>query len=205
MTTPKLDAKAFEWWIAAPAVFEQLGDLGSRIVGINALADRLRAGLARAGAAQRTLHLRAAENGPIEIPQSHWPDEGMHDNELWQTGQLMIFKRQRSSPYTRERYDYYGVRFDPVGLDALWAAAGKHRVPESPQPAETEPAPVDERPTVSATDLAKWLATFTVIYPDWTVEEAVKSAVGMFPRHKVPRKMVRDLVGRRPRGRPTGR
>ncbi|HTB40450.1 MAG TPA: hypothetical protein VK777_25390, partial [Reyranella sp.] len=88
MAAPKLDAETFERWVAAPMVFEQLGDFGSRISGVNALIDRLQAGLCHAAAEQFAVNMRPLEGGPFLIPKGHWPTKGMYDNEMWQTAQL---------------------------------------------------------------------------------------------------------------------
>jgi hypothetical protein len=197
MAASKLNTGTFGEWVAAPKVFEQMGDLGSRFSGVNALADRLRTGLARAGAEHRTLQLRNPETGPLEIPQYHWPTDGLFQNDLWQTGQLTVFARQRSAPYEQERYDYYGVRFDPIGIDALWAAAGKVRQGRAFEVTAAD----DSRPRIQDAWLEAWADLFNKLYPDKDADFALKSAQGMFHDKSVSRDRVRPLV-RRGRGRP---
>jgi hypothetical protein len=203
MAGVKIDADVFAQWEPASKVAEEIAGLGSRIAGINALADRLSTGLARGGAEHRTLQLRNPETGPLEIPQYHWPADGLFQNDLWQTGQLTIFARQRSAPYQQERYDYYGVRFDPAGVDALWAAAGKRRV--STGEAADQAATTKGGPPLHDRHLNAWAAVFRAAYPNGSEGQAAVSVAGCFPDKSVTRVRLRaalEKVGKLAEGRP---
>jgi hypothetical protein len=205
MAGVKIDADVFAQWEPASKVAEEIAGLGSHIAGINALADRLRTGLASGGAEHRTLQLRNPETGPLEIPQYHWPADGLFQNDLWQTGQLTIFARQRSAPYEQERYDYYGVRFDPAGVDALWAAAGRRRVSEPTGEAADQAATTKGGPPLHDRHLNAWAAVFRAAYPNGSEGQAAVSVAGCFPDKSVTRVRLRaalEKVGKLAEGRP---
>jgi hypothetical protein len=120
----------------------------------------------------------------------------------------MIFKKQRHSPWEQERYDYYGVRFDPVGLDALWAAAGKRRTPEPTGEAADQPATTKGGPPLHDTHLDAWATVFRAAYPNGSEGQAAASVAGCFPDKSVTRVRLRaalEKVGKLKTGRPSGR
>lgn len=199
-------AKVFKDWLPARAVFDRLYPLGFSALA-NTLADRLRVSLADASGGHLSVREKNAVDGPWLISPAHWKElKAVSENALWRTGQLTVWMRpdERAS---NVRYDFYDVRFEPGGIARLLEGLESPAKSIEAAPttaADSKPESPDDRPTVSVTELAQWFALYATIYPNWTAEDAIKSAVGMFSGHKVPRSKVRDLIGPRPRGRPKG-
>ncbi len=127
MVEPKkeaLSAEAFANWLKAPVVADKVLAVGGYEAAINALADRLRVGLVRAAAANFTVELGEPANGPTVIPPAHWKAvKAAAADDLWQTGQLTVWVT--GSHARSPRVDYYGVRFEPSGIEAMLADASK--------------------------------------------------------------------------------
>lgn len=122
----------FEKWIPARWVSRKLHSVGDHKTLINALADRLRVALVVAAAEHRSHEDEEVEAGPLVIPTDHWKTvDAPAFNDVWQSGQLTVWPAQRDR-HGRSKIDYFGVRFSPVDLGAMFASAGIAELPTSP-------------------------------------------------------------------------
>ena len=94
----------------------------------------------------------------------------------------------------------FGIRFDPAGVQAILVDAGLG----GPQTATPEPEPESRRDLPPLPDglLKKWHELFVMAYPKGTITLAQTSIEGMFPKHWVSRKRLRELFPDAQRGRP---
>ncbi len=206
MAKKKLTAKIFAGWLTAPEVATKIYGLGGHDASIGALYDRLKVGLVKAAAEHRAVNEGDLEDGPIAIPEEHWKNkDGILVDDIWQTGQVTIWATTQGW-HGRPRIDYYGVRFDPRGIEAMLSAAGGTNVREALKKALAKPKPTtieDQQtapavgPPVPAAALQAWAGAYKLAFTGQrdTLDNAYKSAAGAFPGMSYSRQQIRDLVG----------
>lgn len=138
------------------------------------------------------------------------------DSSFWGSGDFTF-----ASPdgRTAAEWAFFGVRFDPAGIDLIAASAPGRTTrttpplaapPESMEPPkEAEADPPPKGPPVSDALLKGWYALYCQAYKGSaadTLPTAWGSASGMFPGKFVSRQRVRDLLsGRNPGPKKKGR
>jgi hypothetical protein len=205
MAKKRFSARVFEGWLTAPEVAARILRLGGHHNSISALADRLAVGLVGAAATHRAIDQGEPEDGPLLIPREHWKVQGVAVDDVWQTGQFTVWW----GGYQKQRFDYYGVRFDPVGIEAMLVSAGKGRAGPAPQEARAsqQPERYERKRHVTAQQMQAWHAAFKAVYGgtarDVVAPFGLDSARGFFQDKEVSRDDVRKAMaadGPRPRG-----
>jgi len=184
-------------------------------VASKAITDRLKGGLLKAEAASSSWdNNNNLPTSACSIPASHWSHlSSATGSDWWDTGTITvrIYRRERQPPATGR---YFGIKFDPAGVEAIIADAPKRPMAVAtgsstlePMRSEVEepPATVEMGPPVSDTLLSAWFELYQRAYTGMadTEENAWRSASGMFQGKSVSRARIRGLRGTRKRGRPS--
>lgn len=221
----KAPSKAkFDKWFPARMVRDRLYKYGSSTQ-LAALGDRLKVGLVTAAAGHMSIALTKAIAGPCSISAQQWKTlEAFAHNNIWQTGQLTLHFQQdyRSA---KIRHDYYDVRFEPDGINAMLEGMEWPELP--PKAAAGSPASSPSLPgqivaqadttssdledvgngePVTREDLQAWHDLYTQLYTgDFALPHAVQSAKGFFHDKRVGRDRVHALFPARKSGRKPAR
>lgn len=218
--TKELARDEYDLWVPVPRAFRWVNEvIPDYDRALQALIRRLVGKQIRSGAESYSHGKK--QGGTVELSAEIW-SLTRFDNDVWETGDLHNFfdvLRRRGYSSDEESLTFFGVRVERAGLQRL-LDANAHDDPAVAANVATLPSTVptkhpgdvpvseaeaeetdDDRPTVSVSELSVWYGNFTKVYPSWTETLALKSAIGFFAGHKVPRKMIHDLVDdKRPRG-----
>ncbi|HYI29086.1 MAG TPA: hypothetical protein VD863_14705 [Bradyrhizobium sp.] len=161
------------------------------------LLELLRAGKLKA-VAKEALQTGWPEEKLAVVTSEHWAD--VRENQIFWTNGLVSYSRRDMYGREREDFRFFGIRFDPVAVREIVSVDSV----SAPNPLEEEPA--DDRPKgpdVSEAHLRLWFDLYQKTHQgSWDkLENAYKSAAGMFPGRYVSRQRIRDLAGGRKRGR----
>lgn len=168
----------------------------------SAIVARLQNGLLLAVARTVIFRNKRADFFPVETSDWESVSSQFPHSPFWLSGDLQTTIRDDYG--NSEDISFFGVRFDPAGMQAILdGAPGRRSLASTASqigPSQTDPE--ETGPPVSATDLRVWLEAYTEVYggkPEDTVPFAWESAKGMFPNKSVSRQKVRDLLaGRKP-------
>lgn len=164
------------------------------------LLERLRGGMVKAVSATSTFHGGHRDHAEVfyKIPIEDWEKVRATD-DFWITGQFDFSRREYGSNHD-VKTRHYNVRFEPPGVHSIVGTLG------AAQPLQ-DSAPDDDAAKgkpVSPEALKAWFDVYRKVYggsADDTLENAHKSARGMFPGRFVSRDRVRELAGGRTPGR----
>jgi hypothetical protein len=192
----------FDNWLTPKRAVEILdsvfGHGSNSFISKHTLLERLRGGKIRAAAEESKRSDQINGEKLYEIPREDW-HQVSETSIFWTAGDFTFRIADTSSRFHDVRH--FDVRFD---ADAVRAIVAQQQPAEDPQSA-TEDAP--KGPPVSEENLKAWYAVYRRAYQgsEDTLDNALKSARGMFPGKFVSRDRVRDLAGGRIRGRkPSG-
>ena len=161
------------------------------------LLERIRGGMVKAVARYSTRNGRSDRIELTEIPPDHWQHVDTADI-FWTTGDLTYRMREYGS-FDMMAFRQFDVRFEPEAVRAIVGSALKSSD-------DTTAEETQKGLPVSDAHLKAWYALFRQTHQGSadTLENAYKSAAGMFPGKFVSRQKVRDLAGGRKRGRKLG-
>jgi hypothetical protein len=164
------------------------------------LLERLRGGMVQAISIHASIDGRVRAAGAItEISTDDWRKIWGSDT-VWVTGTLSVEIKERGS-YGSSALRYFDVRFEPSGINAIVAPLLPSKPPSKDEAIDDD---VPRGPPVSPDALKAWFDVYQKVYgntPADTLDNALKSARGMFPGKFVARDRIRDLAGGRTPGR----
>lgn len=193
----------------------------ARIVGRkgahNAIWERLEGGMIEAAASSSSSTVRDCSPVPdfrsTLIPRRYWKFFSNMGSDLWGAGDARFFLSSRGSKSTTVKC--FGIKLNPADVHATLPPlplepeepeepAGAAEIEQTPEVDQAVPAA--KGPPVSDELLRAWYELYCRAYqgPADTLENACKSACGMFPGKFVSRDRVRKLCGGRKRGRKSG-
>ena len=192
--TAEITPEYVENWLSPPQAVKELeahfGTNSNSYVAKTTLLERLRGRQIRSSAASDTTK-------PYLIEPFDW--KYVDENDLvWRTGDITFHWIAHGSEQRTTRH--FCVRFEPAAVRAIIAAVGKQTaVPAQPE----APEPAQKGPPVSDAHLKIWYEAYQKTHqgPLDTLDNAYKSALGMFPGRFASRQRIRDLAGGRKRGR----
>jgi hypothetical protein len=227
MADDALALDQFETWLTPGDTLDRLSKiLGSPEAAAKGIATRLCGSAIKSAARSSSWEGRSGtrEGPPVDrIPPGFWLTlpPPVVKSLLWKTGDIHFYLGLRFGDTHTDLIAarYYGVRFDPVGIDT-WIRdipsprPRQHHWRPKPKPEPEQVALVAEKlvadeagaaekPPVSQEHLRAWFELYRQIYTGSqdTEDNALKSAMGMFQGNSVARKRVRELRGPRPIGR----
>jgi hypothetical protein len=215
-------------WLNPRDTEERLGEViknGALVV--PTLLNRVRAGLIQTAAMYSVWENpdrfdQSSSDKPVLIPAEHWAFYHHLEIEdqyaLWDTGDI-CFEMGTNEGFDTVSVRYFGVRFDPAGIEEMIASAAPTR-PRISHPApsplafleqltrreQPEPEEPQVGPPVSPEHLRAWFELYQRAYSGAadTEANALASARGMFPDKMVSRERIRELRGSQKRGRKPG-
>jgi hypothetical protein len=202
MPPPPITAEDIARWLT-PSQAVNLVDAAyeNKQLSTRALLDRLRGEMVQAVAAYCVVQLGGGASRRLTIagvPATHW-EKMFSSDQFWITGQFDCVARPQGFSQLAT-FRYFDVRFEPEDVRAIIAHLS---IPDTIQ-APSEPEPAQKGPPVSEAHLQAWFDVYRKVYggsPGDTLENALKSARGMFHDRFVSRDRVRDLAGGRTPGR----
>jgi hypothetical protein len=134
-------------WLTAHDTLERVSArIGNRQVAVSALVNRIKAGLIQTAAMRsrwRNGVYPDAEK-PTLIPRDHWTFfpafQTAEELAFWQTGDIRFDMEELTTTFDVVMVTYFGVRFDPDGVEEMIASAAPTRQRMTGYPA---PMPLD--------------------------------------------------------------
>lgn len=200
-----ISATEFERWLTplrAQQVLSEQWDIGvirstlAGLVGHDLLGARAKVMIMNVGRSNE------ARSERVLVHTTPWTSDmpGYHSS-FWENGR---FDYRLGDRQFGVEIANHGVRFDPDGVMALLERGPTEQdLVKGPEPATSEGRKTRHgMPALKDELLDSWHTLFVAAYPQGSKELGEVSAHGMFPNHSVDRKKVRDLIGKKPKGRP---
>lgn len=195
----------FATWLSPPFALQVLRDGGlERTTAVSRIVDRASEGLiaAQAQTIKKRASGRDSQAEHVLIPPAWWPlTHVLHAwDEFWSTGDCSLQVHNYPSNIT---YKLFGVRFEPGGVRSILPAAPVAQAVEVVAPPRLLSGP-NELPKVSRAALRAWYSQFAERNPDAVEREVIAAAEAHFPKFRVSRQPIRDLIGELGTGKSRG-
>ena len=171
--------------------------------------DRLQAGILIAVARSGS----AGSNPPramMRIPQRGWNQDYLETNDtFWKHGEVNLRYNGTTGYGDWTEFRFFDVRFDPASFNdnprITSAADREHAEIQYDSETNSEISIATDRrnlPSLSDSLLVEWHRLFRMAYPNGNASQGEKSVKGMFPKHHISRKRIRELFPDGVVGRP---
>lgn len=184
-----LSEAEFYSWLTPRDALARIGVTRLNPTTCNAITARVQGGLLRIAAEVRQ------RNGTDSIafwivPPGLWQSDPPSWNEaFWNTGDYAAL--HQSYRGSDARFQLFGIRFEPAGIERFMRAAGL-LTEEAPSP--PKPEPVKDLPPLSTAEAERFCRAILLGWPDCSQDFAHEKAVLFYPENKVSRDWFRSIL-----------